>query len=243
MNTANALQAVVTGGTSGIGAATARLLAKQGYQVTATGVFEAEVAHSRNDPSMAGIAVEQLDVRDSAAVTAFFARFAALSALVNCAGIGRGAEEFNEAGFTLTIDINLHGTMRCCYAALPALAIAGGAVVNIASVMSIFGSATGPAYSASKGAVMQLTKSLALAWAERGIRVNAVAPGWIETPMTTLMQADIERNRKVLERSPMGRWGKPEEIAQGIGFLLSPQASFITGVLLPIDGGYTVKGI
>lgn len=235
--------AVVTGGTSGIGYATARALADLGYQVTVTGVLDSDVERCLEDPAMRGIAVKKLDVCDEAAVRGFFSDFETLAALVNCAGIGRGDAEFNPAGFMQTIDVNLHGTMRCCYAAESALQKATGAVVNIASVMSVFGSGTGPAYSASKGAVVQLTKSLAIAWGERGVRVNAVAPGWIETPMTTLMQADAQRNQRVLERSPMKRWGRPEEIASGIVFLLSPAASFINGVMLPIDGGYMVTGI
>lgn len=243
MNSTQIRNALVTGGTSGIGLETAKLLAAKGYRVTATGVFEHEVAACEADASLGNIQFCCLDVADSEAVTALLGQFTELSALVNCAGIGRGGAEFEEAGFTQTIDINLLGTMRCCYAAQAALSAVGGAVVNIASVMSVFGSGTGPAYSASKGAVVQFTKSLAVAWGEAGVRVNCVAPGWIETPMTTQMQADADRNRRVLERSPMNRWGRPEEIAQGIVFLLAPEASFITGVMLPIDGGYLVKGI
>ena len=110
-------------------------------------------------------------------------------------------------------------------------------------MMSFFGSGTAPAYAAGKGAVVQFTKSLAVGWAEAGIRVNAVAPGWIDTPMTRPLQDDAARNARVMGRSPMKRWGRPEEIAAGIVFLCSPMASFVNGVVLPIDGGYLVAGM
>jgi NAD(P)-dependent dehydrogenase (short-subunit alcohol dehydrogenase family) len=172
------------------------------------------------------------------------AQFTRLDILVNAAGIGgQGPAEFTEEGFVNSININLSGTMRVCYAAKELLAARGGAIVNIASMMSFFGSATALAYSAGKGGVVQLTKSLAVSWAPAGIRANAVAPGWIETPMTRPLQADAERNARVLARSPMQRWGQPEEIATGILFLCSPMASFVTGVVLPIDGGYMVSGM
>lgn len=232
--------AIITGGSSGIGAATAARLQSKGYRVVATGLFEQEIESCLENPAMQGVEYALLNVTDSDAVTEFFSQFDAVAALVNCAGIGHTPGEFSEAGFMNTLNINLHGTMRCCYAALPALNKGRGAVVNIASIVSVFGSAAAPAYSASKGAVLQFTKSLAVAWGEQGIRVNAVAPGWTETPMTTAMQADEQRNQRILERTPLKRWGKAEEVAKGIDFLLSPDASFITGTMLPIDGGYMV---
>lgn len=234
--------AVVTGGTSGIGRAVALALAGAGAQVLATGVSDSEVAAFGGDPTCRDIEAMRLDVSNSEDVESFFIARKRLNILVCAAGIGRGAEEFSEQGFLRTIDVNLSGTMRCCYAAYPLLAREGGAVVNIGSVMSVFGSPNAPAYSASKGGVLNLTRSLACAWAKQGIRVNAIAPGWIDTPMTQAFQADAERNARVLSRTPMGRWGKPDEIAAGALFLCSPQASFVTGVLLPIDGGYTVLG-
>jgi|SRR5690554_2342762 len=237
------MYALVVGGTSGIGEATVRALVNQGCKVIATGVTRAEIEACQSNSELEDVSFRLLDVADSDAVRACIADLPCLDILVNAAGIGGGGDEFEEAGFQRSIDINLSGTMRVCYAALELLERRGGSIVNLASVMSFFGTGTAPAYSASKGGVMQLTKSLAIAWAEKGIRVNAVAPGWIDTPMTSAMQSDVERNERVLARSPMGRWGKPEEIAQGIVFLSSPSASFITGVVLPVDGGFMAVGI
>jgi NAD(P)-dependent dehydrogenase (short-subunit alcohol dehydrogenase family) len=237
-------QALITGGTSGIGRAAALALAACGCSVTVTGVTAREVTAFEDDPACAGIAAFQLDVADKAAVDDLIGRFHQLDILVNAAGIGgQGPVEFTEEGFMRSLDINVSGTMRVCYAARAALSRRGGAIVNIASVMSFFGSATAPAYSAGKGAVVQFTKSLALGWADSGIRVNAVAPGWIDTPMTRILQDDEQRNGRIMGRSPMKRWGKPEEIAAGIVFLCSPMASFVNGVVLPIDGGYMVTGM
>lgn len=235
--------ALVVGGTSGIGLATVRRLLEAGCAVKATGVSLAEVQSCQDDSGLAAVSFSVLDVADSTAVTAYFSGLSRLDILINSAGIGRGASEFTEEGFLRTLEINLFGTMRCCYAARDLLAASAGCIVNLGSVMSSFGSPTAPAYASSKGGVVQLSKSLAVAWGKEGIRVNAVAPGWTVTPMTRGMSADVERNTRVLGRTPLGRWGQPEEIAQGIVFLCSPAASFITGALLPIDGGYTACGV
>jgi NAD(P)-dependent dehydrogenase (short-subunit alcohol dehydrogenase family) len=239
----NGLDALVTGGASGIGRATAIALRDAGARVTATGLTDEEIAAGRADGAMTGIDIVALDVRDSGQVKACFDTLTRLDILVNCAGVGRSGDDFGEEGFMKTVDINLHGTMRCSFEARRLLEARGGAIVNIASVMSFFGSGTGPAYAASKGGVAQFTKSLAVAWGKSGIRTNAVAPGWIETPMTEAMRDEADYNRRVLQRCPMGRWGRPEEIAAAIVFLASPQASFINGAILPVDGGYMVTGV
>lgn len=237
------LNAVVTGGASGIGAATAKALAERGCAVTITYLTDEEATLFAEDPAATGIRTVPLDVRDAPGVSAFFNSFDSLDILVNCAGVTGRIEEFEEEGFLSTMDVNINGTMRCCYAARELLARRGGAIVNIASVMSFFGSGTAPGYATSKGAVMQFTRSLAVAWAGQGIRVNALAPGFIDTPMTRGLQADSDWSKKVIARTPMGRWGAPEEIATGILFLASPRSSFVTGVILPVDGGYSVKAV
>jgi len=234
MSTLAGRLAVVTGGTSGIGRATALVLAAAQCRVTATGLLDAEIEACHADPAFANIELAKLDVGDARSVEDWFAQQPALDILVNAAGIARGSDEFTERGFLRTLDINLNGTMRCCYAARELLAASRGAIVNIASMMSFFGSATGPAYAASKGGIVQLTKSLAVAWAPHGIRCNAVCPGVIRTPM-------IEgAPKEALLGIPMGRFGEPEEIANAILFLASDLASYVTGAILIADGGKTI---
>ena len=129
--------------------------------------------------------------------------------------------------------------MRMCLASHPLLAQSGGSIVNIASMYSYFGGPHAPAYTASKGGVAQLTKSLAVAWAADGIRVNAVAPGWIETSMTDSARSDPDRAPYIMNRTPMGRWGRPQDVGQVITWFLSDDAGFVTGTVLPVDGGYS----
>ena len=212
--------AVVTGGTSGIGAAIGAAFAAAGAKVVAAGL-------------------PALDVTDSAAVDALFASLDRVDFLVNAAGVIRRDAEYELPVFEQVLDVNLLGTMRCCMAAKAKLAEARGAVVNVASMLSFFGGPRVPAYAASKGAIVQLTKSLAVAWAAEGIRVNAIAPGWIATPLTQSLQDDPARSAGLIERTPMKRWGKPEELAPLVLFLCSESASFMTGAIVPIDGGYS----
>jgi len=229
-------QALVTGGTRGIGQGVARGLADAGYRVMATGVSAEEVAAMAAHPQISGAV---LDVRDEAAVAALIGGFDRLDAVVNCAGrVRRGGTEFDPAVFAEVLDVNLTGTLRVCTAARPLLAVRGGAIVNTASMLSYFGGPLVPAYTASKGGIAQLTKSLAVAWAPEGIRVNAVAPGWIMTELTRALYEDESRSEPIINRTPMARWGRPEDIAGPVVFLCSEAAAFVTGIILPVDGGY-----
>ena len=149
-------------------------------------------------------------------------------------------EELDPQVFEDVVEVNLHGTMRTCAAARSLLAAsAGGAILNLASTLSYFGGGLVPGYSASKGGIA-LTKSLAIAYAADGIRVNAVAPGWIESPLTRSLRDDPARSAAILSRTPLGRWGKSGDVVGGALFLCSPLAAFVTGTILRIDGGYAV---
>ena len=226
--------ALVTGATQGIGAAVANRLAALGARTIAAGL------QSDTGEVAPGIEVRIADVSQADDVAGLLHGLDELDIVVNCAGIIRRGAEHDPAVFEQVLAINLTGTMRVCTAARERLARRGGCIVNTASMLSFFGGSLVPAYAASKGGVAQLTKSLALAYAAQGIRVNAVAPGWIATPLTRALQDDPERAGPILQRTPLGRWGKPEDVAEGVVFLCAPAASFMTGLILPVDGGYLV---
>ena len=227
---------LVTGGTRGIGEAIALAFAALGDQVLATGV-EAELPAGQEN-----IDYVALDVRNEDAIGQLVAGLPGLDVLVNCAGVlYRDNQEHEVAGFEEVVNINLLGTMRTSYACRSLLAEADGCVLNMASMLTFFGSGPAPGYSASKGGVAQLTRSLAIGWADEGIRVNAIAPGWIETALTRPLVDDSQRSSEIVKRTPLGRWGTVEDVTGAALFLCSGQAAFITGAILPVDGGYSVR--
>ncbi len=219
--------AVITGAAGGIGGGLVAAFRAAGYAVIA-----ADRAASDD--------VRALDITDTAAVNAFAAGLSRVDLLVNAAGVLNRQAEFDPETFQKTLDVNLTGTLRLCTALRHQLARSRGSIINVASMYAIFGAPHAPGYAASKGGVAQLTKSLAVAWAKDGIRVNAIAPGWIETAMTVVARSDDTRNRAILERTPMGRWGTAQDVAGPVLFLASDAARFVTGVVLPVDGGYSI---
>jgi NAD(P)-dependent dehydrogenase (short-subunit alcohol dehydrogenase family) len=226
--------AIVTGGGSGIGRACAQTLVAGGFRVVCCGVDQ-----ERDWP--ADIEFTHLDVTDERAIAQFAARFPSVAALVNCAGIIlHEGKEFSADGFRRVIDVNLVGTQLVTVALRAALSAARGSVVNLASVWSFFGSPRNPAYAASKGAVVQITRSHAVAFAAEGIRVNAVAPGWIDTRLAAGAIGNPERSTAIMARIPLSRWGTPADVADVVAFLLSDKARYFTGAVLAVDGGYGI---
>ncbi len=227
--------AIITGGGTGLGQATARQLLADGFQVRALGMdVEEEIAHP-------GYSFTRFDVTEETAISALAADFEGVEALINAAGIIlHEGKEFGNDGFQKVMEVNLRGTQLMSFAFERALKARRGAIVNFASMWSIFGSGRNPAYSASKGAVESLTRSLAVAWGSDGVRVNAVAPGWIRTRLSVNAMTTPERAGPILGRIPANRWGEPVEVASAVGFLVSPAASYINGVVLPVDGGYSI---
>ena len=232
--------ALITGGARGIGFGIAEALLQSGYRVLVTGLSDEEVTAV---PPRDHLSSTRLDVTDDHAVADIISQCDQLDALVNCAGmILRGGAEYQIASFQKVMDVNLTGTMRMCLAAREKLSVSGhGVIINTASMLSFFGGPLTPAYAASKGAIVQLTKSLAVAWADEGIRVNAIAPGWIETELTRGAREDTTRSQSILARTPMKRWGQPVDIGGVVAHLCSDEARFITGAVIPIDGGYSAQ--
>jgi 3-oxoacyl-[acyl-carrier protein] reductase len=233
---------LVTGGTSGIGFAIASAFADAGAGVTITGTRTDAAAY---DVDLERFAYRQCRMTDATDIERVAAGFEELDVLVNNAGqnLPGGRNEYEPDVFEETVAINLFGAFRMASAVRPLLAAsANGSVVNLGSMSSFFAVEIVPGYGAAKAGVVQMTKTLAVAWAKHGIRVNAVAPGVVETGMTAPMLPFEQITAPLLARTPMGRFAQPEEIAPAVLFLASPAASYITGQTLNIDGGFSVQG-
>jgi NAD(P)-dependent dehydrogenase (short-subunit alcohol dehydrogenase family) len=228
---------LVVGGAGGIGAAISRAFLDMGCSVVATGENEEALAGS-SLASSPRIALRALDVTDDAQVAAFIGGLDRLDTLVNCAGILARFREFEIATFQRVLDVNLTGTFRLCNACLSLLERSGGSIVNVASMNAFVALPFIPAYCASKGGVVMLTKSLALAWAEKSVRVNAIAPGYVETAINAAGRQDAAHYERIRGRIPLGRWAQPEDIAGSAVYLASPAAHYVTGTVLAVDGGF-----
>ncbi|MBM3488892.1 MAG: SDR family oxidoreductase [Alphaproteobacteria bacterium] len=229
-------QVLVTGGSSGIGNAIARAFRDAGAAVVVTGTQEAGFYES----DVAGMRFHRLDLADEAAAAALVAGLPRLDVLVNNAGTAEyKRREYQMPVFRRVLDVNLGGPMLLANQCYEKLRFTRGNVVNIASLSAFFGNKGNPAYGASKAGLLQLTRSLAVAWGPDGIRVNAIAPGYVETKLTQVTKRNAALDAAIVARTPLGRWGRAEEMASAVLFLASDHASFVTGATLTVDGGYS----
>jgi NAD(P)-dependent dehydrogenase (short-subunit alcohol dehydrogenase family) len=221
---------LVTGGTSGIGLAVAAGFAQAGADVTAIGLGDTAASPD-------GVTFVEGDVTDPACVPDVVAAFERLDAVICCAGIIQRDAEHDPAVFARVLEVNLTGTMRTLTACHELLRASRGAALATASMLSYVGGPRVPGYAASKGGIVALVKSLAVAWAP-DVRVNAIAPGWIATALTAALREPGGAGEAILARTPLGRWGDPEDLVGPALFLCSDAARFVTGAVLPVDGGY-----
>lgn len=232
---------LVIGGSSGIGNGIAQAFREAGAHVAITGTREFTAYAGEAGSNLDGLDHHVLDIAQDSAVTGFASAFGPLHVLVNAVGtVAYGRTEFEIETFRRVMDVNLTGVMNACVSFKQALAGTRGSIINIASLASFFSTRNNPAYSASKGGMAILTKTLADNWGRAGIRVNGIAPGFVETKLTRVSRDNPAIYEASLRKTPLGRWGTPRDMAGAALFLASPLASFITGQTICVDGGLSL---
>lgn len=238
-------QVLVTGGSNGIGHGIASAYLEAGATVTITGTRPSAADY---DKDLSGFRYLQLQATDSAQIESVAAELETLDILVNNAGasLPGGKDEYQPAVFEQCLQINLTSAYRMAHACKQKLSAStipgGGSIIGMGSLTSLFGNEFVPGYGAAKAGLVQLTKTLAIAWAGDNIRPNAIVAGLIESNMTAAMLTIDEMSAPMIARTPLGRVGQPSDIAGAVLFLSSPAAAYITGQALPVDGGYSIRG-
>jgi len=235
---------LITGGTSGIGLATAKIFSELSAKVIVTcktkNSFERFKIDYKKNLSDSFI-LERLDLTNDISIQELIKKIDNLDILVNNASLLKGGIEYRIENFADVVNVNLMGLMRICHAMLPKLAISKGNIVNVSSINTKIALANSPSYSATKGGIDTLTKSMAACWSQHDVRVNAVAPGWIKGRTMNLLKKDIKEFKSYQNRIPLGRLGKPEDVANTIVFLASEKASYISGGTIFVDGGFSIN--
>jgi 2-deoxy-D-gluconate 3-dehydrogenase len=244
--------AIITGGNGGLGLGMARGLARAGAAIAIAARQEKKGQAAAGELNAAGFRCKFYPLQVSSAsscrtmVESVIGDFGRCDILINNAGttIRKRPEKISEDEWRQVLDVNLGGALFCAQAVYPSMKAAGhGKIINIASMYAIFGAPMVAPYAASKGGLVQLTRSLACAWAADNIQVNAILPGWINTDLTKSAREQIESlHDSVLARTPAGRWGEPDDLAGAAVFLSSPASDFVTGAALPVDGGFSARG-
>jgi len=243
--------AIVTGGNGGIGKGITRGFAAAGSDIVIVARDQGKTDKAASE-IQADFGVRMLglkrDLREESQIQDLIEpvvkEFGRIDILVNNAGINirKMPQEYEAAEWDQILDTNLRGPFLCSQAVYPVMKSGGGGkIINIGSMLSIFGGAKLAAYGSSKGGIVQLTRSLAVAWAQDNIQVNAILPGWIDTELTRRARKDLPGlHERVLDRTPTGRWGEPHDLAGTAVFLASPASDFVTGTAIPVDGGFSV---
>jgi len=240
-------QVLVTGGSSGIGNGIAHVFRRAGAKVMVTGTRATAADYDGEEGSdLDGLTYHRLDVGDDDAVAAFQPGLDRLDVLVNCVGtVAYRRQEFEMPTWRRVMDVNLNGVMHCCTKFKDLIAASdlpgGGSMIIVSSMASFHATRGNPAYSASKGGLRTLTMTLAEAWGRHGIRVNAVAPGFVDTKLTKVTRDNPDLYEATIQDTPLGRWGTPEDMGNVALFLASPLSAYITGAMIPVDGGKSLS--
>ena len=231
---------LIVGGSRGIGYSAAALFAKLGGNVIVTCKKNKSLEEFVKNNKDENIRIEKLDLTNDISIENLIEKVTTLDILINCASLVKGGVEYRIENFSDVVNVNLMGTLRICHAMLPKLAVSRGNIINLTSVNTRIASATIPAYASTKSGLESLTKSMASCWASHYVRVNSVAPGWIEGKTNDILTKELaEYNYH--ERIPLKRLGKPDEVANVIVFVASKYASYITGATILVDGGFSIN--
>ena len=232
---------LITGGSQGIGYQTANLFAQLGGKVLVTCKTKKSLENFKQRNNNNNISIELLDLTNEISIEKLEKKISRLDVLVNSASLIKGGIEFRIENFTDVVNVNLMGALRISHTMLPKLAMSRGNIVNLTSANTSLANSKAPGYASTKAGIDTLTKSMAASWAPHNVRVNCIAPGWIEGRTSDILKNDITDNDDYFKRIPLCRFGKPQEVAYVVLFLSSSFASYITGTTILVDGGFSIN--